>query len=94
MYWHTKGILEKFFAIDIIHIDENIFKVSQTFLIDRIISLLNIDKKDYGVDTNAKSTPVGKPLLHKDLYGKPRKEAWNYKTAVGMLNYLQSNSRA
>ena len=45
------------------------------------------------MDTNSKSTPIGKPLLHKDLFGKPRKETWNYQTAVGMINYLQGNSR-
>ena len=47
---------------------------------------------DYGMDKNAKSTPVGKPLLHKYLSGKPRKETWKYRTAVGMLTYLQGNS--
>ena len=45
------------------------------------------------MDTNAKSTPVGKPLLHKDLSGKLRKETWNYRTEVGMLTSLQGNSR-
>ena len=30
---------------------------------------------DYGMETNAKSTPVDKPLFHKDLFGKPHKEA-------------------
>ena len=44
------------------------------------------------MDTNKKSTPVGKPLLHKDLSGKPRKETWNYQTAVGILTYLKGNS--
>ena len=37
--------------------------------------------------------PVDKPLLRKDLSGKPRKETWNYRTAVGMMTYLQGNSR-
>ena len=37
--------------------------------------------------------PVGKPLLHKDISGKPRKETWNYRTAVGMMTYLQGNIR-
>ena len=45
------------------------------------------------MNTNTKTTQVGKPLLHKDVSGKPRKEAWNYRTVVGMLNYLQGNSR-
>ena len=43
--------------------------------------------------TNSKSTPVGKPVLDKDLEGKPRKLSWKYRTAVGMLTYLQGNSR-
>ena len=61
-------------------------------MIDRIISFLNIDTNDFGLGTNSKSTPVGKPLLHKDLSGKPRKENWNYPKSVGMLTYLQGNS--
>ena len=60
-------------GIEITHIDEKIFKASQTLLIDRIVYLINIDTKNYGMETNAKSTPVGKPLLHKDLSGKPCK---------------------
>ena len=45
------------------------------------------------MDTNAKSTPVGKPMLHKELSEKPRKEAWNYQTAVVMINYFQGYIR-
>ena len=55
----------KFLGIEINHIDEKRFKVSQPFLIDRIISVLKIDTNNYGMDTNSKSTPVGKPLLQK-----------------------------
>ena len=75
------------------HIDEKIFKVLQPFLFDRIISIINIETNDYGMDTNVKSTPVGNPLLHKDLCRKLRKKAWNYQTTVGMLNYFQGNSQ-
>ena len=88
-----EGDIDKFLEIEIDHLDEKIFKISQPFLIDRIISFLNIDTNDFGLGTNSKSTPVGKPLLHKDLSGKPRKENWNYRTSVGMLTYLQGNSR-
>ena len=38
-------------------------------------------------------TPVGKPLLHKDIEGKPRKYNWNFRTAVGMIGYLQQSTR-
>ena len=70
-----KGGINKFLGIEINHIYEKIFKVSQHFLIDRIISLLNIDTNNYGMDTNAKSVLVGNPLLQKNLSGKLRKEA-------------------
>ena len=63
----------------------------QPFLINIIILFLKIDSNDYGIGKNSKSTPVGKPLLHKDLSGKPQKETWNCITAVGMLIYLQCN---
>ena len=70
-----EGDINKFLGIEITHIGEKIFKVSQHLLIDRIISLLNMATDDYGMETNAKSTPVDKPLFHKDLFGKPHKEA-------------------
>ena len=66
--------IDKFLGIKINHLDEKIFKISQTFLIDRIISFLNIDTNDFGLGTNSKSTPVGKTLLKKDLSGKTRKK--------------------
>ena len=62
-------------------------------MIDRIVALLNLNQDDLGFNTNPKTTPVGKPVLNKYLDGKPRKEDWNYRTAVGMLTYLQGNSR-
>ena len=86
-----EGEINKFLGIEITQLDDNIFKVSQPFLIDWIVSFLNIDTNDYGMETNTKPTPVGKPLLHKDLSGKTRKEDWNYRTDVGMLTYLQAN---
>ena len=67
------GDIKKFLGIEIIHIGEKRFKVSQPFLIDRVISLLDIDTNNYGMDTNAKSTLFGNPLLHKDLSGRPHK---------------------
>ena len=88
-----EGDINKFLGIEMTQLDDKIFKISQPYLTDRIISFLNIDANDHNVDTNAKPTPVGKPLLHKDLSGNPRKETSNYRTAVGMMTYLQGNSR-
>ena len=69
-----KGEINKFLDIEITQLDENIFKISQPFIIGIIISFLKVDTNSYGMYTNTKSTPVGKPLLQKDLSGKPRKE--------------------
>ena len=87
------GDINKFPGIEITQFDDKRFKISQPYMIDRIIFFLEIDANDLNVETNAKSTPVGKPLLHKYLSGKPRKETWNYRAAVGMMTYLQGNSR-
>jgi hypothetical protein len=42
--------------------------------------------------TKTKITPVGKPLLNKDLEGKPHMKDWKHCTAIGMLTYLQGNT--
>ena len=60
------GDIDKLLGIEIDHLDEKRFKIFQPFLIDRIISLLNIDTNYFGLGTNPKSTPVDKPLFHKD----------------------------
>ena len=88
-----EGDINKFLGIEITQLDDKRFKISQPYLIDRIISFLKIEANDHNVETNAKSTPVGKPLLQKNLSGKTRKETRNYCTAVGMMTYLQGNSQ-
>ena len=58
--------------------------MSQPFLVQRILQFLSLDENK----TRGRDTPVGKPLLNKDLNGVPRKHAWLYRGAVGMLSYL------
>ena len=76
----NKGDINKFLGIEITQLDDKIFKISQPYLTDRIISFLKINTNDHNVETIAKSTPVGNPLLQKYLSGKLRKETWNYFT--------------
>ena len=66
--------------------------MSQPFLIERLINFL---KKDFDTEPKEKEriTPAGKPLLHADSDGLPRKHTWYYRTAVGMAGYLQGNTR-
>ena len=64
------------------------FEIKQPFLIERIFSLLEIDDK-----VKSKETPVFKPLLHKDKEAAPRVRKWNFRAAIGMMNYLQASTR-
>ena len=84
--------INKFLGIEIKEISKTKFELSQPYLIERIVKLLGLWDNEYSVNCNPKNTPVGKPLLNKDLHGKPRKKDWNYRTAVGMLTYLQGNT--
>jgi len=88
-----EGEIDKYLGIEITQLDGKRFQMAQPFLIDRIVSFLGLTDNEFDVATNKRATPVGKPLLHKDLEGKPRKKTWNYRTAVGMYSYLQGNTR-
>ncbi len=79
-----KGSIDKYLGVNIKQIDANTFELTQPFLIERITAFLEIKKGK----TNEKLTPVGKPLLNKNLHGVPRKYDWEYCRAIGMLTYL------
>ena len=76
----NEGDIDKILEIEITQLDNRHFKLSQTFLNNIIVSFLRINRKK--MDTNTKSMPVSKPLLHKDLEDKPLKETWNYVNAI------------
>ena len=70
--------------------EDDTVTMSQPFLIDRIIELLG----SAITDANVKDTPaVYKEILFKDEDGPERKQAWNYRSAIGMLNYLAASTR-
>ena len=84
----NKGDISRFLGVDIVRSKNNSFELRQPFLIDRILELLEIDQK-----VNHRNTPASKPLLHKDKDAANRVRNWNYRTAIGMLNYLQGSTR-
>ena len=84
----NKGDVSRYLGMVIDRNKDKSFEMKQPFLIDRILALLEIDDK-----VHPKSTPVVKPLLHKDKEADPRVRTWNYRTAVGMLNYLKCSTR-
>ncbi len=64
-----EGTLNKFLGINITPLDNDRFELSQLFLIERIVKLLEFEC-EFPVIDRSTPTPVGKPLLHKDLAGK------------------------
>ena len=71
----------------LIHKTDEGIELKQTGLIDRILTSLGLE------DSHPKTTPAEKTPLGKDLYGQQRQEGWNYRSVVGMLMYLATNSR-
>ena len=55
----------------------------------RIIASLYFDEHK----TRVRETPVGKPLLNRDLDGCPLKHKWLCRGTVGMLSYLANSVR-
>jgi hypothetical protein len=83
----NQGSIDKYLGLLIRDIDANTFEMSQPFLICRIPDFLSLDKNK----TKGRDTPVGKPLLNRDLDGVPRKHTLLYHGGVGMLSYLANS---
>ena len=85
----NQGSIDKYLGLLIRDIDANTFKMSQPFLIHHILDFLSLDENK----TKGRDTPVGKPLLNRDLDGVPWKHTWLYRGGVGMLSYLANSVR-
>jgi hypothetical protein len=85
----NQGSIDKYLELKITNIDSNTFKMSQPFLVRCILDFLSLDKNK----TKGRDTPVGKPLLNRNLDGVPCKHLWLYRGAVGMLSYLEYSVR-
>jgi len=88
-----EGSIDKFLGIEIKRLGKQEFEISQPFLIDRILALLQLEHNGFETDSHDKLTPTAPQILNKDLMGKPRKKSWKYRTVVGMLSYLQGHTR-
>jgi len=88
-----EGSIDKFLGIEIKRHGKKEFEISQPFLIDRILALLQLEHNGFETDSNDKLTPTAPQILNKDLMSKPQKKSWKYRTAVGMLSYLHGHTR-
>ena len=79
-----EGTLEEYLGLQIKHYDDGSFRVSQPMLINRILATIPGMKEA----RSAKSPAVSGAVLSKDEDGELRQEHWNYRSVIGMLNYL------
>ena len=66
-----EGSIDKFLGIGIKRLGKQEFEISQPFLIDRILALLQLEHNGFETNSNDKLTPAAPQILNKDLMGKP-----------------------
>ena len=79
--------LAGFLGINISKLAYGDIEMTQTGLIDRIIGTLGLD------DANPKHAPASVTPLPKDTDEKDPEEIFNYASVVGIMLYLQGNTR-
>jgi hypothetical protein len=67
-------LIDKYLGVDLEQRSASSFEHTQPFLIEQITKFLGI----VNGKTNEKLTPLGNPLLNKDLDGVPQKYDWEY----------------
>jgi len=80
------GSVQDFLGIRITKEADGSINMAQTGLISSILN-------DVGItDCKTSHTPSDQ-VLHPDTNGPPRREKWNYRSVIGKLNFLASNTR-
>ena len=75
-----------YLGIELRRTPDGALHMTQLALTKRIIAALNLE------NANPKATPASGPLLRR-LDSAPREEEWNYRSVVGMMQFLSNNSR-
>ena len=83
----SQGDVGAFLGIDIQRTSNGKLELVQTGLINKIISFAGLES-----ESNEHKTPAT-TILHADSTGPPREHHWNYRAAIGMLNYLSTSTR-
>ena len=81
-----EGEFSKFLGINFAFKD-NTVHMTQTGLIDRIAAATGL------TDSNPNHTPTHQEALGKDINGSAMTDTWSYRSVVGMLLYLSTNTR-
>ena len=82
-----QGSFTEYLGIKYSRSDDGNVTLTQPFLIQKIIKATGLE------DANPNWTPASAEALGKDPDGEPMSESWNYRSIVGMLLYLTTNTR-
>ena len=81
-----EGPFTKFLGIQFTRTDATI-TMTQSGLIDQIAAATGL------TNSNPNHTPTNQESLGKDINGTPMTDTWNYRSIIGMLLYLSTNTR-
>lgn len=82
--------MSEFLGVLIDHLSDGSLKFSQPRLIDKVLKALHMDD-------DAKEQPIPTPsskILHRHPKSTPFDGSFDYRSVIGMLNYLDSGSRS
>ena len=82
-----EGSFTEYLGIQYTKISETEIEMTQEGLIQKILEATGME------DCNSNRTPTTKEALGSDESGPPMEDAWNYRSVVGMLLYLSTNTR-
>ena len=81
-----EGDISNYLGFNIKKNSDGKFELSQSHLVEKTINHVGLTVSK---SLKSRDTPAGKQLLHKYKSSLGRKYVWNYRSAVGMLSYLQ-----
>jgi hypothetical protein len=86
----VEGEVTDFLGVKIDRREDGSIKFSQPHLIDKILKALRL-----GPNTKTASTPAATSrILHRHVDSAPFDESFNYRSVIGMINYLDAGSRS
>ena len=84
-YLTDEGDASSYLGVQVMYNYNGSMSLTQPFLIEQIIDFLG----NTITTANTQPTPAAfRENLHKDKNDTPRKQNWNYRSIVGMINYL------
>jgi histone deacetylase 1/2 len=83
----VEGSFSEFLGIKFTQREDGSIEMTQQGLINKILQALDME------NSNPNWTPARADALGKDEQGQPMQELWNYRSIVGMMLYLSTNSR-